>query len=142
MVALATPTVAPGRVARRGNDARGLIGGLDHGYEEGLNADVEVLLDELARPVHRPHDGLYRIGSDGLQLRKHGAHIVWRVLRVEAQPVETNAGQELRNGGVDHADPQPDLRLTCAQRLLESVVRHLHGRRPQVSRKVTLPKGP
>ena len=36
-----------------------------------------------ACPVHRPHDGLYRVRSDGLQLRKHGAHIVWRVLRVD-----------------------------------------------------------
>jgi hypothetical protein len=69
--------VAPRRIARRGDDASGLLGGLDHGHEEGLNADVEilppVLLDELVSAVHRPHHRLHRIGSDGLQLGKHAS---------------------------------------------------------------------
>ena len=97
--------VAPRRIACGSNDTGGLLGRLNHGHEDRLNPDVEILLEDLACAVYWADHRLNGVGSDCLQLGKDCAHIVRRVLRVEAEPVEAHAGQEFRDTGIHHADP-------------------------------------
>jgi hypothetical protein len=49
-----------------GDDGGRLCGGFDHGHEQGLDADIEQLLDEIGVADGRTHDGMGRIGRDGL----------------------------------------------------------------------------
>jgi len=100
-----------------------LLGRFDHGNDECLRADIQVLLDQLRRGVHGTHDGMNRIRRHRLQLPQHAARIVGRMLGIDYQTIEADGGQQFGGVGVGQSHPQPDLRLSLAQRPLESIGR-------------------
>jgi hypothetical protein len=115
-----------GRVAHGARHQGGLFGRVDHGQQQGLRANVEVLLDEGHIALHGPHDGVHGVGGDGAKLLQHGAHVVGGVLTVEQQPVEAASGQGLGRVGVGQADPAADLCISRLERGFEGVVGNVH----------------
>jgi hypothetical protein len=77
-----------------------------------------------------------------LQLRQHRAHVVRRVLGVDQQPVEAGAADDVSGVRVRQAEPQPDLRLRCAQPRLEGVDGGAHAVASSWNRNDTDPSGP
>ncbi len=117
---------AGGGVAHGGDGGGGLLRRLDEGHEQGLGADVEVLLDQHRVVLGRPHDRRDRIGRHGLQLSQGGLDPARRVFGVEQQPVEARAGHGLGGVGTGEGAPQADLGLAGQEALLEAVDGQVH----------------
>ena len=106
---------------------RGLFGTVHHRDQQGLRADVEVLLDQGHVGLHRAHDGVgLGVRRDGAQLVERGARVVGRVFAVDQQPVEAAAGQGLGHVGRGEADPAADLGLAGLEGVAEGVLGDLH----------------
>ena len=135
-----------GRIARGAHQLPGLLGGVHHGYQQGLGADVQVLLDE-GRVAHRhARHGVGRLragrqgaggAGDGLQLVQDGAQVVGRMFAINQQPVVAGARKHFCAVGVGQPEPQADLCLALGQGLFEGVVRCL-----QSELRTTLPSPP
>ena len=135
-----------GRIARGAHQLLGLLGGVHHGHQQGLHAQVQELLDEGGVPHWHPCDGVgwlrpRRQGAGGagrtgycLQLVQDGAQVVGRVFAIDQQPVIAGARQDFCTVGVGQAEPQANLCLPLGHGLFETVGRclqfALHGSLP------------
>src|SRR6185436_12456801 len=72
-----------------------LVRGLDERHEQALHAEVEEALEEDRIVPGRTHDRRGRARLHRLQLAVHVRELVGRVLGVEQQPVEPDAGDDL-----------------------------------------------
>ncbi len=96
------------RVAHGAHQLAGLIGAVHHGHQQGLGADVQVLLDQGGVAHRRAQHRLGRVGRHRLELRQQGAQVVGGVFTVHQQPVEAGVGGQLGAVGVAQPQPQAD----------------------------------
>ncbi|MDT4869498.1 hypothetical protein FQZ97_1045300 [compost metagenome] len=104
-----------------------MLGGLHHGHQQGLGADIQQLLDQHRVADGRADDRLGRVGRDGLELGEQGAQVVGGVLAIQQQPVEAGVGRQLRAVGIGETQPEADLGVTGLQARLEVVDGQVHG---------------
>ena len=99
-------------VAHGLHQLRGLRGGVDHGHQDGLCAQIKVLFDER-RFAHRhaAHRVAGGISGHGLQLGLDAVQVVGRVLAIDDQPVKPGQGADFGGVGAGQAHPQADLGL-------------------------------
>ena len=110
------------RVAHGLHQLRGLLGGIDHGHQDVLRPQVEVLLDERRLAHGHAADRVAGgIRSQGLQLRLDAAQVVGRVFAVDDQPVKPGQSANFGGVGAGQAHPQANLRLLVLQGLLECI---------------------
>ena len=115
------PPDAFGWIAHRLHHLRRLLGRVDHRDEQGLRANVQVLLDQGHVRLHGPHDRMHRVRRHSAQLGQGVAWVVGGVLAVQEQPIETRAGQQFSGVGIGQTDPQANLTLTRSQGIAERV---------------------
>ncbi|MCY1450825.1 hypothetical protein D9M71_676610 [compost metagenome] len=96
---------ALGRVVHGAYQLACLFSAFDHGYQQGLRADIQHLLDQRGVADHRADDRLGRVGGDGLQLAEHAAQVVGRMFAVDQQPVETGIGRQFCAVGIGQTQP-------------------------------------
>ena len=83
---------------------------LDERHQDGARAEVEDPLDQHHVVPRHANDRLGRAGGHRLQLRQHARHFVRAMFRVDEDPVEARAGDDLRDDVAAERAPQPDLR--------------------------------
>jgi len=81
------------RVARGRDHLPRLLSRIDHGNDQRLCADIQVLLDQIHRSAYGAHDGMDRVWRHRLQLRQHAARIVGCMLCIDHQTIESGARQ-------------------------------------------------
>jgi hypothetical protein len=87
-----------------------LLGRVDHGDEQVLHAEVEVLLDGDRVAERRAHERGHRVGGDRLQLREDRLEAVRRVLGIDEYDVESAARGDLGVHRARRAHPHAELR--------------------------------
>ena len=110
---------------------RGLLGGFDHGHQDVLCAEVQVLFDERGLTHrHSGHRVADRVSGQGLQLGLDGAQVIGRVFAINDQPIEPGQGTDFGGVGTGQAHPQTDLGLLVLQGFFEKIHRGVHGTFP------------
>ena len=97
-------------ISHRPHELGGLLGRVDHGHEQVLHAEVEVLLDHHHIADRRAYDRRDGIGRHGVELAEDRLEAVGGVLGVDEHPVEAAAGGDLGDDRAARAHPHADLR--------------------------------
>ena len=119
------------RVAHGLHQLRGLLRGIDHGHQDVLRAQIQVLLDQRGvAHGHAAHRVAGGVSGQGLQLRLDAAQVIGRVLAVNDQPVKPCQRANFGAVGLGQAHPQADLRAFFFQRLFEQIHGGFHGSIP------------
>lgn len=107
--ARAEPTPDPVRRVAHGRDG-GLCfrGGVDHGDQQVLHAQVQVLLEQHGVVDRRSDDGLDGVAADGLELGEDGFEAVGAVFGIDQEPVQPGPGAQFGDERAARAHPHPD----------------------------------
>ena len=116
-------TIAERRISRGGDGRLCFLGILHEGNENGAGPDIENPLHHHGIVPGTAHDRFCRTRGHSLQLRKHPRDFVGCVFGIDQNPIETGAGQDLRNDVAAERTPDSDLWQTICESSFESVRR-------------------
>jgi len=115
------PTIAERRISCGGDGRLCFLGILHEGNENGASPNIEDPLHHDGIVPGTAHDRFCRTRGHSLQLRKHPGDFVGCVLGIDQNPIETGAGEYLRNDVAAERTPDSNLWQTLCESSFECV---------------------
>jgi ABC-type microcin C transport system duplicated ATPase subunit YejF len=115
------------RIAHGLHTLRRLLGCIDHGDEQSLSTQIQILFDQGGIAHRHPRYGVVDgIGRNGLKLLLNALQIVGRMLAINQQPIKARHGAHLSAVTAGQAQPQANLGTVFSNGLFKTVDRSFH----------------